>query len=181
MRGRGLAIFVTVFFGTLTLGSALWGQIAGIIGLSATHFLAAAGAIIALPATWRWKLQTGTAADLTPSLHWPIPVLTHEVDDDRGPVMVTIEYRINPRDRGPFLAAINTLARERRRDGAYAWGIFEDAAEEGRMVETFVVESWLEHLRQHERVTNADRVLQQLVNRFDSKSKPKVTHLIASK
>ena len=181
VRGRGLAIFVTAFFGSLTLGSALWGQIAGMVGLSAAHFLAAAGALIALPATWRWKLQTGTAADLTPSSHWPIPVLTHELDDDRGPVLVTIEYRINPRDREPFLAAINTLARERRRDGAYAWRIFEDATEGGRMVETFLVESWLEHLRQHERVTNADRVLQELVNRFDIQSKPKVTHLIASR
>ena len=34
-----------------------------------------------------------------------------------------------------------------RRDGAYAWGVFEDAADESRMVETFLVESWLEHLR----------------------------------
>ena len=34
------------------------------------------------------------------------------------------------------------------------------------MVETFLVESWMEHLRQHERVTEADRVLQNAVHRF---------------
>jgi MFS family permease len=75
VRGRGLAIFVTAMFGSLTLGSAIWGQVAAIFGLPAAHFLAAAGAIIAVPLTWRWKLQTGAVIDLTPSMHWPTPML----------------------------------------------------------------------------------------------------------
>jgi hypothetical protein len=107
-------------------------------------------------------------------MHRPAPVVALEVEVDRGPVLVTIEYRIDPRDREPFLAALEKLARERRRDGAYAWGVFEDSAIEGRMVETFLVESWLEHLRQHERVTNADRVLQDTVQRFHTEGTPKV-------
>jgi hypothetical protein len=135
---------------------------------------------VAIPLTWRWKLQTGAGIDLTPSMHWPAPVVTHELEQDRGPVLVTVEYRIDPKDREPFLAALENLGRGRRRDGAYAWGVFEDAAAEGRMVETFLVESWLEHLRQHERVTNADRVLQNAVYRFHAEGSPRVTHLIAS-
>ena len=94
--------------------------------------------------------------------------------------MVMIEYRIDPKTRDRFLAALEKLAQERRRDGAYAWGVFEDAAKEGRMVETFLVESWLEHLRQHERVTNADRLIQDAVHRFHIEGEPKVTHLIAA-
>jgi MFS family permease len=180
VRGRGLAMFVTTFFGALSLGSAVWGQIAGMAGLPAAHVLAAAGMLAAIPLTWRWKLQTGAGIDLAPSMHWPAPVVSHEVEQDRGPVLVTVDYRIDPRDREPFLAALAKLAHERRRDGAYAWGVFEDAAVEGRMVETFLVESWLEHLRQHERVTNADRVLQDAVHRFHTEGIPKVTHLIAS-
>lgn len=58
--------------------------------------------------------------------------------------------------------------------------MFEDPAVEGRFVETFLTDSWLEHLRQHERVTKADRVLQKAVDRFQSKGRPKVTHLIAA-
>jgi predicted MFS family arabinose efflux permease len=180
VRGRGLAMFVTAFFGAISLGSAIWGQIAGMVGLSAAHFMAAAGALVAIPLTWRWKLQTGAGIDLTPSMHWPAPIVTHEVAQDRGPVLVTVEYRIDPQDREPFLTTLEKLGRERRRDGAYAWGVFEDAAVEGRMVETFLVESWLEHLRQHERVTNTDRVLQDSVHRFHTEGTPKVTHLIAS-
>jgi predicted MFS family arabinose efflux permease len=180
VRGRGLAMFVTTFFGAISLGSAIWGQIAGTVGLPAAHFIAAAGALVAIPLTWRWKLQIGTGIDHTPSMHWPEPIVAHEVEQDRGPVLVMVEYRIDPGDREPFLAALEKLGYERRRDGAYAWGVFEDAAVEGRMVETFLVESWLDHLRQHERVTNADRVLQDAVHRFHTDGTPKVTHLIAS-
>jgi quinol monooxygenase YgiN len=164
----------------MTVGSAVWGQVAAIVGLPLAHFIAAAGALAAIPLTWRWKLQTGAAIDLTPSMHWPAPVLTHDVEPDRGPVLVTVEYRIDPRDREAFLAALERLCRERRRDGAYRWGVFEDAAEDGRFLETFLVESWLEHLRQHQRVTNADRVLQSAVQRFHVEGAPKVTHLIAA-
>ncbi|HVZ51204.1 MAG TPA: MFS transporter [Pseudolabrys sp.] len=180
VRGRGLSIFVTVFFGTMTVGSALWGQVAGLSNIPDAHFIAAAGALLAIPLTWRWKLQTGAGLDLAPSMHWPAPVLTHEVEPDRGPVLVTVEYHVEAVNRAAFLEAVAKLARERRRDGAYAWGIFEDTAEEGRFLETFLVDSWLEHLRQHRRVTNADRVLQESVRRYHLGEAPKVTHYVAA-
>jgi len=179
VRGRGLAIFVTVFFGSMTLGSGVWGEIADIAGLPLTHFIAAAGALLAIPLTRRWKLQTGAGVDLTPSMHWPVPVVTHEIESDRGPVLVTVEYRLtSEKDRNAFLTALERLAHERRRDGAYAWGVFEDTAENGRFLETFLVESWIEHLRQHERVTHADRVLQEHIHRL-LEHMPAVRHLIS--
>jgi predicted MFS family arabinose efflux permease len=179
VRGLGLAILLTTIFGAMTIGSAAWGQIASLASLSIAHYAAAAGAALAIPLTWRWKLQTGATADLTPSLHWPVPIISHAIDNDRGPVLVSVEYLIDPKDRDAFLAALGRLAHERRRDGAYAWSVFEDAADEGRFVETFMVVSWLNHLRQHERVTNADRVLQDAASRFHTAGAPKVTHLIS--
>jgi len=180
VRARGLALYTTVFFGCLTLGSPAWGEIAVLVGLPSAHFLAAAGTVAAIALTWRWKLQTGVGVDLTPSMHWPAPITAQAIEHDRGPVLVTVEYRIRPHDREAFLEALAKLEHERRRDGAYAWGVFEDAAEEGRMIETFLVESWMEHLRQHERVTNADRLVQDAVHRFTLSGAPKVTHFIAA-
>jgi hypothetical protein len=180
VRARGLALFMTVYFGAHTAGSALWGQVATLAGLPIAHFVAAAGALLVIPLTWRWRLQTGADVDLTPSMHWPAPIVSRAVGEDRGPVLVTVEYRIDPAQRRPFLAALDHLGQERRRDGAYRWGVFEDAADPARFVETFLVESWLEHLRQHERVTHADRVLQREVQRFNLEGEPKVTHMIAA-
>ncbi|MFT0876101.1 MFS transporter [Rhodopseudomonas sp. G2_2311] len=178
VRGRGLAMFVTVFFGAMTAGSALWGQIASSFGLPIAHFAAAAGAVLGIVVTWRWKLKAGADVDLSPSMHWPTPIVSIDAEPDQGPVLITVEYRIAPSHREAFLSAVRHLSRQRRRDGAYQWGVFEDAADPGRFVETFKVASWLEHLRQHERVTNADRVLQEQIRLFDAE--PKVTHLIAA-
>lgn len=180
VRGRGLAIFVTVFFGAMSLGSAVWGEVAAFVGLPGAHFLAAAGAVLVIPLTWRWKLQTGAGVDLTPSMHWPTPVLSRALANDQGPVLVTVEYRIEPAKRQEFLDAMQKLAHGRRRDGAYAWGIFEDTGQEGRFLETFLLESWLEHLRQHQRVTNADRILQESVRRLHVEGEPTVTHFVSA-
>jgi predicted MFS family arabinose efflux permease len=180
VRGRGLAMYVTVMFGSLTIGSALWGELAAIAGLPAALAAAAAGAVLAIPLTWQWKLQTGADVDFSPSMHWPAPVTIHTIEPDRGPVLVMIEYRIDPKDRQPFLRALARYAPARRRDGAYDWGIFEDPAEEGRFVETFRTDSWVEHLRQHQRVTQADRVLERVVRRYQIGEGPKTTHLVGA-
>ena len=179
VRARGLAVYVTVFFGTMSLGSALWGFAATRLGLAVALSLAAAGALLAIPVGRRWKLHSGHAPDLTPSMHWPEPVLAQPVENDAGPVLVSIEYRIDPRDREAFLALLLRLARVRRRDGAYRWGVFQDTAHHGRFVENFLVDSWLEHLRQHQRVTRADRLLQDEVRRL-AREEPRITHYIAA-
>ena len=180
VRGRGLSIFGTVMFGALTVGSAVWGKVAVLAGLPAAHFAAAGAALLAVPLLARWHLPTGAAVDLTPSMHWPEPAVSRDVEVDRGPVLVTIDYQVRPEDRAAFVAAAAKLAPARRRDGAFDWGLFEDAAREGHFVETFLLDSWIEHLRQHERVTQADRAVQEAVNRFQAEGSPQVTHLIYS-
>jgi predicted MFS family arabinose efflux permease/quinol monooxygenase YgiN len=180
VRGRGLSMYMTVMFGSLTLGSAIWGKVAALTGLPTAHLAAAAGALITIPLLQRWKPQSAAGVDLTPSMHWPQPDLLVAVDSERGPVLVTVDYRIRPDDRAAFLRAIASLAGERRRDGAFEWDVFEDASQPGRFVEIFMLDSWLEHLRQHQRVTHADRELQETVNRFNVDGAPKVTHFISA-
>jgi MFS family permease len=180
VRGRGLAVYVTVFFGTLTVGSALWGLAAEDLGLPAAHYLAGGGALLALWATRRWKLQSGPAADLTPSMHWPEPVLPAGVDQNAGPVLVTVEYHVAAENREAFLAALVPLARERRRDGAYDWNVFEDTAHPERIIETWLSDTWLDHLRQHQRFTRADRTVEERAERL-AREPPRIAHYIAAR
>ncbi|HLW91225.1 MAG TPA: MFS transporter [Roseiarcus sp.] len=179
VRGRGLAVFLTVYFGAMTAGSAAWGEIAGFEGLSTALLIAAVGAIVAVPLTWRWKLQTAAGLDLTPAMHWRAPVFAVKVENDQGPILVTVEYRIEAKERTAFLEAIDEIGQERKRDGAFAWGVFEDAAVTGRYVETFLIESWLELRHLRERVTNADRMLEEQIRRLLI-SPPQVTFLVAA-
>ena len=178
VRGRGLAVFLTAIYGTMTLCSAAWGEIATKTGLPTALLIAAGGALLAIPLTWRWRLQQGAALDLSPSQHWSMPQTHEEIDNDRGPVMVKIEYRIDPNDRVAFLRALDELGFERRRDGAFAWGIFEDAGDVGRFEEAYLIESWLELMHLRERVTNADRVLEEEIREMLIEP-PRIEFLIA--
>jgi len=93
------------------------------------------------------------------------------------PVLVTIEYRLDPERAGEFVAVMHEMEIVRRRDGAIEWGVYQDIADPRRWLETFVVESWLEHLRQHQRITASDRALQALVYELLD-GEPTISHLI---
>ena len=98
--------------------------------------------------------------DFTPSMEWAAPVIVGAPEPDSGPVMVTIEYRVQATKRAEFVAAMQAVREMRRRNGAYYWELFHDSADPIRFVECFMDESWVEHLRQHERVSVADREIQ---------------------
>ncbi len=179
VRGRGLAIFLTVIFGATTVGSVVWGKLAGLEGLPIAHFVAAAGILIAIPLTWRWKLQSGVGLDLSPALHWRAPAVTLKVENNQGPVLVTVQYRVNAEDRAAFLGALDELRHQRKRDGAFAWGAYEDTGDGELFVETFLVESWLELKHARERVTNADRMQEEQIRPL-LKEPPQVRLMIAA-
>lgn len=181
VRGRGMAIYVTVMFGGLTFGSLVWGKVASSLGLGPALFIAAGGSVIAVVLLRGWKLDADGEQDLSPSMHWPTPITTGDFDKDRGPVLVTVTYRIDPKQRESFLKALESFGRERRRDGAYRWRVYEDASEQGLFVEIFMNDSWLDHLRHHERVTTADRALQEAVQAFQIGGMPQTSHLIATR
>lgn len=179
VRGRGLAVYLTVFNGAMAAGSLGWGLLATQVGVPLTLWIGAAGLVAIALVFHRVKLPAGEA-DLQPSNHWPEPLLNAPVAHDRGPVMVQVEYRIRRHDLPAFLHALKPLSQQRRRDGAYAWGITEHTSEPERVMEWFLVESWAEHLRQHRRVSHADADLQNEAIRFHiGPDKPVVHHFLA--
>ena len=157
VRGRGLATFFTVVFGSMAFSSFAWGHAASEWGLRSTQFLAAAGLIAGIPLSRRWRLHTAEGVDLRPSHHWQAPTLTRDIENDSGPVLVTLRYQLSGENVEPFLDQIEQVGRQRRRDGAYAWGVFADVADRGVFLETFLIGSWLEARYLRERVTMADQ------------------------
>ncbi|AZI35469.1 putative major facilitator superfamily transporter [Caenibius tardaugens NBRC 16725] len=180
VKARALAIYLLIFQGSMAGGSALWGTVASRIGVPSTLGIAAGLlAAVALILAWRAPFDRTSTLDLAPSAHWPAPLVDGGVEHDSGPVLVTIEYTIAPEKVADFFDAMQDMQRIRRRDGAIHWGVYEDTAHPGTVIETFTVESWLEHLRQHDRVTNADRVYQDALAEFHIKeTPPKVRHFV---
>lgn len=181
VRGRGLAVYLMVFNGAMAAGSLGWGLVAREIGVPYALAASAAGLVLVALLFHRVRLPVGEA-DLQASNHWPEPLVAESVANDRGPVMVQVEYRIRQEDRPAFLDAMQRLSQERLRDGAYAWGVVEHTNDPERVVEWFFVESWAEHLRQHHRVSHADADLQAETLRFHiGPDQPQVHHFLALK
>ena len=178
VRARVLAIFILVYQGSFSLGSAAWGAVAQRAGIHVALVYAGIGTIGTVVFALFAKLPDSTA-DLSPFSHWRTPIVVKEVraDLDRGPVLVTVEYTVIPEREAEFVQAIHEYARIRRRDGAYRWGIFRDTAAADRYLEIFLVNSWGEHLRQHERETQSDHELEQRLGRCLA-ADPEVRHLI---
>ena len=178
VRARALAVYLLVFLGGRAAGSALWGVVAGRVGERTALLAAAASFGLGLLAARRWRLQGIGALDLTPSVR-PEPVTAIDPGPDDGPVLVLIRYRVDPGRTEEFAATMRAMRRVRRRDGAYRWGLFEDVADPGCFVETYVVRSWAEHLRQHERFTAEDLAVRDRVRSFHvGGDPPAVSHFI---
>jgi MFS family permease len=178
VRARGLAVYLLVFQGGLAVGSALWGVVAGRVGERTALLAAAASFGLGLLAALRWRLQGIGALDLTPSVR-PEPVTVLDPEPDDGPVLVLVRYRVDLARAEEFASAMRAMRRVRRRDGAYRWGLFEDVADPSCFVETYVVRSWAEHLRQHERFTAEDLAVRERVRSFHiGDDPPAVSHFI---
>ena len=136
----------------------LWGAIAD-RSLTAAHLAAAATLVVGTLVSFRWHLASTAGVDVRMTAgEEPLVTLVPRPTD--GPVLVTVTYEVPPDDIDGFAEAMRLVERHRRRTGAYRWGLFRDLAAPDRFVETFVVESWAEHLRQHSRATvNADLIL----------------------
>lgn len=159
VRARGLSVFLTVFFGSMALGSLAWGQVASTWGIPIALIAAALGGLVAIPLT-RWAhLGLGASQDLAPSMHWPAPVVSEEATTD-GPVMIQITYLVPEEHQRAFLDLMAELSASRRRGGGYHWACMQDAADPLRFVESWTEASWIAHERHHRRVTMDDEALQ---------------------
>lgn len=179
VRGRALAVYLLIFFGGMAGGSVVWGVIASWTGVSTSLTLAAIGLGLGLVTSVKYPLQTSEKLDLTPSRHWPVPGFVETADAEQRSAVVTVEYRIDPQNKSLFLERLHALQDIRLRDGAIQWEVLADVADPTRYLEMFILDSWTEHLRQHERVSATDRELEQQVRAFHiGPTAPVVTHFL---
>jgi MFS family permease len=180
VRARVLAVSTLVTQGGVAAGSAAWGGLATHLGVH-TALLWSGAATIATTALAQFLRLPDATVDLTTWNHWAVPKLGKNAlpeGDDSGPVLVTVEYEVAPENVEDFLNAVYRYGPIRRRDGAMQWGIFRDVAQPDHYLETFLVNSWAEHLRQHERGTVADRALEEALDRYVHGT-PTVRHLVS--
>jgi MFS family permease len=165
VRARGMAIYQMVLMGSGAIGAAVWGQFATVSDLRSTLLASAAFGLSALLATRHLVLDhpSADASVAMPTFVYPEPSIALQPHD--GPIMVTVEYRIDPARAHGFMDVMQRTRASRLRLGVLSWGLFCDTADAGRYVEYFLDESWVEHLRRYDRFSAEDAQLRH--ERFD--------------
>ena len=182
VRARAVAMNLVAMQASLAIGSAFWGALASTAGTSIALLASAALVVVLHLLNRRVRVTMGTDADVTPGVQLPDMAIAVQPLPDDGPVLIQIEYRVDPQNRKPFLHAIHAVEAIRRRNGATSWRVFRDLAEDGRFVERYIIASWAEYVRLRSRMTMGERKLQEHVEQFQRPSVPiRVSRLIGVK
>ncbi len=179
VRARGLAVFLTVFFGSMSAGSVIWGQIATHTSIETALMVAAGGALVFALITVPVKLKAYPVEALAPSSHWPEPVLMAEDQISDGPVRIDITYKVEAPDQGAFMKATKEMRASRMRGGGYSWSLLRNAEDKDEFIESWFEPSWTDHMRHHSRVSEEDRQRQgKVISLHSGVGPPKVTHWV---
>jgi MFS family permease len=183
VQARALGTYQMVFSGGMALGSVIWGLLAEHLSTPISLATAAGGLLVTLPFSRRLHVLCGEQPDLSPMrTDFAVPHLALEPAMHDGPVRILIDYCVDPEDYNDFVYAVHKLRDVRLRDGAMRWGVFQDANDPRRLNETFIMESWIDYLRQRERFTASDRTIRDHVSSFHRGDKPpRITHTIYAK
>ena len=172
-----------VFSAGMSLGSVVWGLVATHVTTNVSLAVAAGGLFVTLPMTRRLHVLRGELPDFSPfSSTPPAPQLAMEPKMSDGPVRILIDYYVNAEDYNAFVHAIHQMKNVRLRDGAMRWGIFQDTGDPRHLQETFIMESWIDYLRQLERFTASDLTIRDRVFSLHRDDEPpRITHTIYAK
>jgi MFS family permease len=179
-RARALAYLQFVFMGGQALGALGWGAVAE-ASLPMAFLVPAAGLLVGTAVSVPLLRLPEGRLDVTAVRHWPEPENAMDVDSGAGPVLVTVEWPVEPRHADAFVRLMHgRVRRSRKRTGATMWGLFQDTEVSCLFVETFTVATWHEHWRQHlERGTVGDQNLEaEARTMLVAGGGPRVRHLI---
>lgn len=178
VMARVLALVMLVYGGSVAPGSALWGWLSDLFSVQVSIGIAVAGLLVSLSLGRRFPIAQEGHRDLSMPAPPPLPDHSAGLDPGRGPVMITLDYRPAPGNREALLAQLRHMKPIRQRTGAWFWEVFETPDRPGTLRETFLVSSWLDYLRQCERLTGSDRAAEQRLAELAGGT-PRVRHFVA--
>jgi MFS family permease len=182
VRARATSMHTLCALGSFAIGSAFWGALSDILGLTAALLVAAAAMAAGLFLAKPFPLRMSGITEVTQVPLSQDLFVAHEPDPEAGPVAVEIGYRVQPEAVAAFLEDVSLLRGPRRRDGATFWRVYRDLSDPARYVERFIVTSWADYLHQRSRATLADGELEaRLLQHLRDGEAPSMQHYIAER
>ena len=160
VAARVVALYQATLAAGLAAGSYGWGSSTASIGLSLSLVLAALLLLLSLGfgLVLRMPRVEGAAGPETDAATEPEVKL--KLTGRSGPVVVEIDYRVDPARARAFYRDMEALQRARKRNGAYGWTLSRDIAAPECWTERFHCPTWLDYLRQRNRATETERAVE---------------------
>jgi len=178
VTGRMLAMYQTVVFASIALGSWTWGHFATAAGVREALTVAGLCSLVSLVAA-RWlPIAIEDLGSLDPRERGTLAPPSVQINSTSGPIVVVIEYRVPSENAVEFVEVINEVGRIRRRDGARAWSISQDVDAVDLWVERFECPTWLDYLRWRTRPTESDQAMRERLVRLIAGEHGKVRRLV---
>ena len=163
VRARGMAVYQMALMGGAAGGAALWGHVAAGSTCAAAVLASAAFGVLAvlltLPPVDRQASTPTTSGRCRPRRR---PSRRFRSTADDGPVMVTMEYQIDPARAAEFARGDAAHAPRAAAPGRAVVGLVPRCAGAGALRRVLRRRIWLEHQRRLERFTAGDAGLREL-------------------
>lgn len=167
VTARALSWYQAALTGGVAIGAWLWGYVAAHAGLTNAFMLSGVavilmpliGLLLPMPAV---SLAQVEMVELTSEPEVALGLTTRS-----GPIVLEIDYHVDPDRARDFYNVIRRMQRVRLRNGGYNWSISRDIADPTLWTERYQCPTWGDYLRQRSRLTQADMELQAEVDSFD--------------
>jgi hypothetical protein len=167
VTARALSLFSSAITAGFGLGAWAWGVVAGLEGiafaLTASGF--AAMTTVFLGFVLPLRRDTDTDGDTVDIGHEPEAAL--KVSLRSGPVVVEIEYDVDPERARDFYDLMMKIQRARKRIGGFDWSISRDIENPAVWLERYSCPTWGDYLRMRDRYSAAEYDLQEEADTFN--------------
>ena len=155
VRARGMSVFQVALMGSSAVGALFWGQVAALSDVRTSILLASVSSVVFVLLSIRIRVSLPPPEAFSPVARQR-PTAVGDIPRRAGPVVVLIEYRIDPSRRREFLAVMEETRRTRFQHGALSWELLRRSDDPAVYTEMMVDETWVDHLRHFDRITIYD-------------------------
>jgi MFS family permease len=167
VAGRALAGFQASLTGGIAVGAWMWGHLAAQHSIEFA-FLGSGIALILTPLIGLlMPMRQMLPSDVEMIDLGAEPEVALAITPRSGPVVIEIDYQVDPAEARQFYDVMLNLQRARQRNGAFQWSLARDLADPTLWTERYHLPTWLDYCRLRSRFTHADRALQEAADAFN--------------
>ena len=167
VTARALSLYSASLTGGIAVGAWFWGWVASWHGVS--FAIVASGIVVAITLLLGWllPLPQSEEEDTSSVEIGAEPEVELALTMRSGPVVIEVEYDVDPARARDFYTTMMQLANVRRRIGGFDWSISRDIANPAIWVERYNCPTWGDYLRMRDRYTQADLDIQEAADGFN--------------